>query len=49
MAQAVSRSPLTAEAGFAPGSFHVKFVMNNVTLGQASSESPCQCAYVTGG
>jgi hypothetical protein len=34
MAQAVSRWPLTAEAGFAPGSIHVGFVVDKVALGQ---------------
>jgi hypothetical protein len=32
MAQAVSRWPLTAEAGFAPGSIHVGFVVDKVAL-----------------
>jgi hypothetical protein len=35
MAQAVSPWPLTSEAWFAPGSIHVGFVVDNVTLGQA--------------
>ena len=35
MAQAVSRRPLTAEAGFDPGSVHVEFV---VALGQVFPE-----------
>jgi hypothetical protein len=34
MAQGVIRRPVTAES--APGSFHVLFVVNNVTLGQVS-------------
>jgi hypothetical protein len=34
MAQAVSRRPLTAEAGFDPGSAHVRFVVDKVALGQ---------------
>jgi hypothetical protein len=34
MAQAVSRRPLTWEAGFAPESIHVGFVVDRVVLGQ---------------
>jgi hypothetical protein len=34
MAQVVSRWPLTAEAGVAPGSISVVFVVDKVTLGQ---------------
>jgi hypothetical protein len=34
MAQVVSRRPLTAEPGFAPGSIHVGFVVDEVVLGQ---------------
>jgi hypothetical protein len=34
MAQVVSRRPLTAEPGFAPGSIHVGLVVNKVALGQ---------------
>jgi hypothetical protein len=34
MAQVVSRRPLTAETGFAPGSIHVTFVVDKVSLGQ---------------
>ena len=34
MAQAVSRRPPTAEAGVDPGSVHVGFVVDKVTLGQ---------------
>jgi hypothetical protein len=36
MAQAVSRWPLTAEAGFAPGSIYVGFVVDKVALGRFS-------------
>jgi hypothetical protein len=34
MAQAVSRRPLTSEAGFDPGLVHVGFVVDKVALGQ---------------
>jgi branched-subunit amino acid transport protein len=34
MAQAVSRRPLTAEAGFAPRSIYVGFVVDKMVLGQ---------------
>jgi hypothetical protein len=36
MALAVSRRPLTAEAGFDAGSVHVGFVVDKVALGQVS-------------
>jgi hypothetical protein len=35
MTQAVSHRPLTAEAGFDPGSVHVGFVVDKVALVQA--------------
>jgi hypothetical protein len=51
MAQVVSRRPPTEEAGFDPGSVHVGFVVDKVTLGQVFSPStsvfPCQF-YSTG-
>jgi hypothetical protein len=34
MAHAVSRRPLIAEAGFAPGSVHVGFVLDKMATGQ---------------
>ena len=38
MAQAISRRPLTAEAGVRYGSLNVVFVVDQVALGQVFSE-----------
>lgn len=44
VAQVVSRRPVIAEAMFAPGSVHVKFMMDRVALGRVFPEAfvfPC--------